>query len=406
MPGIITPVFTAASFLDILVTPLGWIFQGCYWLIPNFVAAIFLFALFFKVVLFPLDIKRQKATAKMARFQPRVAAIQKKYANDQARQNEELQKLYTEEGYNPAGGCLPSLLPLPIFFGLYSVIRRPLTFLVGMSAELLAEGQSVLEQLHQAAGTAITNTYYIQLDMLRQFRLTPEAFSAEFAEAIGDFKMSLFGIDLTGYIGMEGQTWVYWLFPIFTVLTSVLSSYIVGRFSRKNSEGMPGANAAMNPLLIFGMPLITGLITYKFPAGVMLYWIFNSLLMMAANIVLNVFWPVQKLAQQYEEEAKKRSGKTAKQSKFREKLLAAQKTTTEKEKQYLEMQEASNRRKKEIERRLIANAREANQHQVEIPETEFSNPFETNTVNDKAPTSEARAAYLQVLEKQKKKKKK
>ncbi|MBQ3141780.1 MAG: YidC/Oxa1 family membrane protein insertase [Clostridia bacterium] len=395
----IAPAIPAAGFWDILVTPLGWIFQGCYWLIPNFVAAIFLFALFFKVVLFPLDIKRQKAQAKMARFQPRIAAIQKKYANDQARQQEELQKLYTEEGYNPAGGCLPSLLPLPIFFGLYAVIRRPLTYLVGMSEELLAEGQAVLESL----GTAITNTYYVQLDMLRQFRLTPDAFSAEFAEAIGDFEMSLFGLDLTGYIGMEGQSWVYWLFPIFTVLTQIASSYVVGKFSQKNNEGMPGANAAMNPFMLFGMPILTGLITYKFPAGVMLYWIFNSLLMMVSNIVLNTCWPIKKLAAKYEEEAKRnpRAGKT---SKFREKLMAAQKNNAELEKQYLEQAELSNRRKKELERRLIANARENNQSQVEVQD--IPNPIETKAGSVSAPSKEAREAYLRMLESQKKKKKK
>jgi len=395
----IAPAIPAAGFWDILVTPLGWIFQGCYWLIPNFVAAIFLFALFFKVVLFPLDIKRQKAQAKMARFQPRIAAIQKKYANDQARQQEELQKLYTEEGYNPAGGCLPSLLPLPIFFGLYAVIRRPLTYLVGMSEELLAEGQAVLESL----GTAITNTYYVQLDMLRQFRLTPDAFSAEFAEAIGDFEMTLFGLDLTGYIGMEGQSWVYWLFPIFTVLTQIASSYVVGKFSQKNNEGMPGANAAMNPFMLFGMPILTGLITYKFPAGVMLYWIFNSLLMMVSNIVLNTCWPIKKLAAKYEEEAKRnpRAGKT---SKFREKLMAAQKNNAELEKQYLEQAELSNRRKKELERRLIANARENNQSQVEVQD--IPNPIETKAGSVSAPSKEAREAYLRMLESQKKKKKK
>ena len=393
----IASAIPAANLWDILVTPLGWIFQACYWLIPNFVAAIFLFALFFKVVLFPLDIKRQKAQAKMARFQPRIAAIQKKYANDQARQNEELQKLYTEEGYNPAGGCLPSLLPLPIFFGLYAVIRRPLTYLVGMSAELLAEGEAVLENL----GTAITNTYYIQLDMLRQFRLTPEAFSADFAAAIGDFKMTLFGVDLTGYIGMEEQSWVYWLFPIFTVVTQIMSSYVIGRFTQKNNEGMPGANAAMNPFMLFGMPLLTGVITYKFPAGVMLYWIFNSLLMMVSNIILNTCWPIKKLAAKYEEEAK-RNPKKGKTSKFREKLMAAQKNNAELEKQYLEQADLSNRRKKELERRLIANAREVNQTQVEVQD--IPNPVEERATSFDAPSKEAREAYLRMLESQKKKK--
>ena len=63
----------------------------------------------------------------MGRFQPKIKEIQKKYANNQQKMNEEMQLLYAQEGINPASGCLWSFLPLPILLALYSIIRQPIT---------------------------------------------------------------------------------------------------------------------------------------------------------------------------------------------------------------------------------------------------------------------------------------
>lgn len=63
---------------------------------------------------------------KMAAFRPKMEEIQKKYANNKEKLNEELLKLYEKENYNPMSGCLPVLIQFPILFGLIDVIYYPL----------------------------------------------------------------------------------------------------------------------------------------------------------------------------------------------------------------------------------------------------------------------------------------
>ena len=95
--------------------PLGFVMLGCYLLTGNnYALAITVFTIITKLALIPLSVKQQKEQAKMAIFQPKLKRIQEKYGNNKERYNEEIQKLYTEEGYNHMSGCLPSLIQFPI----------------------------------------------------------------------------------------------------------------------------------------------------------------------------------------------------------------------------------------------------------------------------------------------------
>ena len=422
----------AMSTWDYIVLPLGAIFKFCYTILPNFSLAVLLFAIIFKAVLFPLDIKRQRSQAKMVRFQPKINAIQKKFATDKQRQNEEIQKLYTEEGYNPMGGCLPSLLPLPIFLGLYRVIVRPLTFLAGSFSlnQLSARAAQVVTdvaRLKEHITIAGMSQYNQELYLFRFLKSNPEWFNgSSLIQPASDLDMSLFGLfknfDLSLGVGQEGAGWIYWIFPILTVLASVASAYFMGQINKKNNEGMAGANAASNPLMTIGMPLLTGFITYKFPACVLLYWIYNSLLMLGTTVILNKFWPMKRMVAEYEEKLEKMrlSGKpVTKTSKFREKLAQAQKTTEAKQTRYDEFQDKSRSQKQELERRLIAKAREEElAKQGETYEAEI-NPKardimekqmekdrqKTEKERQKEPSiqnTEARAAYIKLMESKKK----
>eukprot|EP00933_Yihiella_yeosuensis_P007187 TRINITY_DN112116_c0_g1_i1.p1 TRINITY_DN112116_c0_g1~~TRINITY_DN112116_c0_g1_i1.p1 ORF type:complete len:472 (-),score=111.87 TRINITY_DN112116_c0_g1_i1:118-1338(-) len=93
--------------------------------IPNaFGFAIILYTLFIKVVLFPLNQSSLKNGAMMQLINPKVKQIQAKYKNDQETQNRMLLRLYDDTGVNPLGGCLPSLVQLPLFVGLYRSIQK------------------------------------------------------------------------------------------------------------------------------------------------------------------------------------------------------------------------------------------------------------------------------------------
>lgn len=97
--------------------------------VPNWGFAIIILTFVIKVLFFPLTYHSTKSMAKMADLQPKIKALRAKYKKSktdiaQRRQmNEEMMKLYKENGVNPAGGCLPMLLQIPVFFGLFSLLR-------------------------------------------------------------------------------------------------------------------------------------------------------------------------------------------------------------------------------------------------------------------------------------------
>lgn len=357
LPGVTSGhlLLSTLGFWDYLVMPLGWIFKFCYMLTSNFAIALLLFTIIFKIVLFPLDIKRQKSTAKQRIFQPRINEINKKYANDKVKLNDEMAKLNREEGYNPMGGCLPSLLPLPIFLGLYAVIPKPLTYILSISQDLITKAMTVL-------GLEAGKARNVELTILDEYIKDPSRFPF-LPESIKSLDLSLFGINLTGHATLG--TWdVYWIFPVLTVLASVLSAYIMGQIMKKNNAGMPGANMSSNPMMVFLMPIFTGVITYTFPSGVLLYWIYNSLLMIGSNLILNKLYPIDKLAAQIEAQnalAKQRRSKDGVPQKFafREKLLEAQRLQQKQEEALAAQKEQTKKQRQEFERRRLAAARNA-----------------------------------------------
>jgi YidC/Oxa1 family membrane protein insertase len=85
--------------------------------------AIILFTIALKTLLLPLTVKSIRSTAAMQELQPKVKELQKKYAKDRPTLNQELMRLYSEYEINPAAGCLPLLIQIPIFFGLFYAVR-------------------------------------------------------------------------------------------------------------------------------------------------------------------------------------------------------------------------------------------------------------------------------------------
>jgi YidC/Oxa1 family membrane protein insertase len=89
--------------------------------LPNMGLVILILTLFFKLITYPLIKKSFISAAKIRELQPKIGAIQKLYANDKVRINQELIALYKKEKVSPMSGCLPMLLQAPVFFCLYKV---------------------------------------------------------------------------------------------------------------------------------------------------------------------------------------------------------------------------------------------------------------------------------------------
>lgn len=104
-----------------------------YGFIPNYGWALVFFTIFVKILLFPLTYASSVSMAKMQTLQPKIKAIKKKYKNqkdpEQRRQmNQETMALYKQEKVNPAGGCLPMLLQMPILFAFFRLLPISITF--------------------------------------------------------------------------------------------------------------------------------------------------------------------------------------------------------------------------------------------------------------------------------------
>src|SRR6266704_437428 len=117
------------GWLEFIAEPL---FHGLKWLhnyIPNWGWAIVVLTLIINMLLFPLKISSYKTTLKMQRVGPEVKAIQEKYKKysmrdpRKAEMNKEVMAVYSREGINPVGGCIPQLLQMPIWFGLYRALQ-------------------------------------------------------------------------------------------------------------------------------------------------------------------------------------------------------------------------------------------------------------------------------------------
>ena len=97
---------------------LNWLFR----VTGNFGVAIICLTFIVRLLMFPIADKQFRSMAGMRRIQPKLKAIQEKYKDDKAKLQQEMLKLYSQEKINPAAGCLPILLQIPVFYALYKVL--------------------------------------------------------------------------------------------------------------------------------------------------------------------------------------------------------------------------------------------------------------------------------------------
>ncbi len=118
--------------LDFIVKPMTAIFQSLHSFIEqmgvtggvSYVLAIFIFTLAIRLLILPLTIKGSKSNAKMQEIQPELKKIQEKYKGNPEKLQVESSKLMKDNKVSMLGGCIPSLLPLPILFALYYVFKE------------------------------------------------------------------------------------------------------------------------------------------------------------------------------------------------------------------------------------------------------------------------------------------
>ena len=110
------------GFFFFFTKPLFWLLEWLYVHIGNFGVAILVLTVIVKAVFFPLANKSYAAMSKMKALQPEMEKLKERYGEDRQRMNQELMQLYRREKVNPAAGCLPIVVQIPVFFALYKVL--------------------------------------------------------------------------------------------------------------------------------------------------------------------------------------------------------------------------------------------------------------------------------------------
>ncbi len=305
-----------------IAIPFGYVIRVCYKILPVYIVALLLFALVMKVILFPFGIKQQKNMMKQASLKPKEDAIRKKYAGrtdkvTQQKVQQEIMDLYQKENFNPAGGCLPMLIQLPLLFAVYQVVYNPLRYILGLGVDTIEKIAHTL----QKAGYVITNAnygydlYVVKAINEENFHLIKdiEGVSGKL-DSIADLpKLSLFGIDLA--IEPSNGHWLYLIIPIVTFGIVYLTSVLTKKLSYQSSAAT-GDSKTSGCIMDIVMPLMSAFFAYTFPAVIGIYWMFQNVLGVLQQLILKKMYPMPKFTKEdYEKAEKEILGKEKKKKK-------------------------------------------------------------------------------------------
>lgn len=368
--------------LDAIAKPFGLLLLWLYNLVGNYGIAIFLFALIVKIIMLPFQMKTKKSMMRMAALNPQIQELQKRHEGNPKKLQEETAKLYKEEKVNPMSGCLWSLIPYPILLALYRAIRFPLTTMMGVSKDLLAEGGAILNKLTELGFVASgKSTAYLQLEQ-SEFISNHFADFAGLSDRLVNIDYSFLGLNMGStpkvFFWKDGLTWLsigLFLIPI----VSALLSWLQMKLSQKTNPAPATQNAqqatSMKTMNLM-MPLISLWIGFSMPAALGMYWIFTSALAIVQELVLNKYYGKLIAAEAAERTARQRAReaeferKRAETERLRAEGLTKENANTSKRKQQARAKAESD----ELRAAAIREERAAKRAAMGLPPEEDEKP--------------------------------
>ena len=320
-----------------------WIYNFC----GNYALSLAIFTLLTKLVLFPLSYKGKQNMMQMNSMNAEMQRLQKQYGKDQQRYQQELQKLYEEEQVNPMGGCLWSLLPLPIMMGLYYVIRKPMLYMLCLTEDqisavkeaLVAAQSGILDGVSQAYEEIRIMSVISQDSSLYQVAANALGDAADKLQTIN---FNFIGVNLGAipdwkFWGWDSVTWNnigLFLIPIaVTVLNFLYSQYSMKSSQIKNGdekkeEAAAAANQSTKTMMMV-MPLMYLWFGYIMPAGMCIYMACNAVFSALQELIFSKFLNKKFAAE--EEERKKRLAERREQEKAKKAEIAARRAAEQEE---------------------------------------------------------------------------
>ena len=253
---------------------LAQLLAWCYDLIPNYAIAITLFTVILMAAVTPFTIKSMRSAAEMARLQPEIKKLQDQYKNDKIKQNEEMQALFKEHGVNPLGGCIPALLPMPIFFIIFRLLRGMTARKTGVFSPLV---RVVRHQIGGGAG--YVEPHYI-------------AYKTSLHQHIvaSDGHLRSFGMDLAQSARDHHSSWLVAIPFYALIVIMTITQYWQQR--QMNIRNPQAAANQQTKLMMQIFPAFYALISLSIPASVVVYLLISGLFRMAQQTLSYRFDPV------------------------------------------------------------------------------------------------------------------
>ncbi|MBQ9251665.1 MAG: YidC/Oxa1 family membrane protein insertase [Clostridia bacterium] len=295
--------------------------------------AMVIFTVLIRLVLSPLDLKSRAGMRKTTQIQPKLAELQKKYANDRDKLNQKTAELYKKEGVNPMSSCLPLLLTWPILIIVFSAMRTAANReILGQVTEILNNQAPTMEPFLWIKNLWMPDSLFSpawpDLGTLRQIPsnlwqewfngfqgnlpvllqgldLTAASFessslmatltqiqaamasgNAAYTEAIsasGGWTFNLFVTTLTVVKEYNG----YMILPILSAVTQVIMTKITGAQQGQNQPAANDQAAATNKMMTWFFPIFSLVICFGYSSAFALYWVMGNLVMMAQTVIIN-----------------------------------------------------------------------------------------------------------------------
>lgn len=293
------------SIFKLLSVPFGFLMRMCYNIIPNYGAALILFAIITKILMIPISIKQQKNSIKtlinQKKMQPKLEKLKIKYGKNKELYNSEMMKLYQEEGINPLGnassGCLLPVIQLVIMLGLFGVVYAPASYILKIPAETINAGVKITQDL-QSLGP---KTKYMELIFISALKQNSGAFSSlgqETVNSIVNFNTTLFGIDFATVPKLGFN--VMMILPILAILIQILSIFQVNKHNVMVTNDP--AQEKMMKIMQFAPTILLSYIYFSMPSGIAFYFIVSGVLSMLQTEVLYKFYDPKKALAEFEQQ--------------------------------------------------------------------------------------------------------
>jgi YidC/Oxa1 family membrane protein insertase len=216
-----------------------------------------------RLVLFPVFVKQIKNQRAMQTLQPKMKELQAKYKNDKEKLNQEMMALWKEHGANPLSGCLPLLLQIPIFISLFHTLReiKPIKGCANADSLACFKGVPAFNQAH--------------------------IYSAAHAKIFG-VPISASFTSSSAYLHALGgsHTSTRILCLLLTVLMGATTFITQRQLMARSGPAASSQMAQQQKILLYVFPLVFLFYGFKFPIGVLLYWLTTNVWSMAQQRVV------------------------------------------------------------------------------------------------------------------------